>query len=53
MSLTATELVRADQEHLIHPLHHPVDNASTVVYVRGGVTIEDVDGTSTSMGSGL
>jgi adenosylmethionine-8-amino-7-oxononanoate aminotransferase len=45
MSLTAAELVRADQEHLIHPLHHPVDNANTVVYVRGrGVTVEDIDG---------
>ena len=45
MSLTAAELVRADQEHLIHPLHHPVDSANTVVYVRGrGVTVEDIDG---------
>ena len=45
MSLSAAELVRADQEHLIHPLHHPVDTANTVVYVRGrGVTIEDIDG---------
>src|SRR5258705_2671547 len=45
MSLTAAELVRADQEHLIHPLHHPVDNADPVIYVRGrGVTIQDVDG---------
>ncbi len=40
LSLSADELVRADQEHLIHPLHHPVDTANTVVYVRGrGVTI--------------
>jgi adenosylmethionine-8-amino-7-oxononanoate aminotransferase len=45
MSLTAAELVRADQEHLIHPLHHPVDNANTVIYVRGrGVTVQDIDG---------
>jgi putrescine aminotransferase len=45
MSPTAAELVRADQEHLIHPLHHPVDNANTIIYVRGrGVTIEDIDG---------
>jgi putrescine aminotransferase len=42
---TTAELVRADQEHLIHPLHHPVDNANTVIYVRGsGVTVQDIDG---------
>ena len=40
MALTAAELVKADQEHLIHPLHHPVDNANRSIYVRGrGVTI--------------
>jgi adenosylmethionine-8-amino-7-oxononanoate aminotransferase len=45
MSLTAADLVRADRDHLIHPLHHPVDNASPVIYVRGrGVTLQDVDG---------
>jgi putrescine---pyruvate transaminase len=45
MSTTTGELVRADQEHLIHPLHHPVDNANTIVYVRGsGVTVADSDG---------
>src|ERR1044072_8432781 len=45
MSLTAADLVRADRDHLIHPLHHPIDNASPVIYVRGrGVTLQDVDG---------
>jgi len=45
MPPTTGELVRADQEHLIHPLHHPVDNENTVVYVRGrGVTVVDSDG---------
>jgi putrescine---pyruvate transaminase len=45
MSTTTGELVRADQEHLIHPLHHPVDNANTIVYIRGsGVTVADSDG---------
>src|SRR5216683_7447033 len=45
MLMTTADLVRSDREHLIHPLHHPVDNANTVIYVRGrGVTIEDVDG---------
>ena len=45
MSPTAAELLRADQQHLIHPLHHPVDNANTVIYVRGrGATVWDIDG---------
>src|SRR3989442_10272451 len=45
MALTAAELVKADQEHLIHPLHHPVDNAEPVIYVRGrGATIQEIGG---------
>src|SRR3989304_3080031 len=45
MALTAAELVKADQEHLIHPLHHPVDNAEPVIYVRGrGATVVDIGG---------
>ena len=41
----AAELVKADREHLIHPLHHPLDNANTVIYVRGrGAVVEDIDG---------
>ena len=45
MTLTAAELVKSDQEHLIHPLHHPVDNADPVIYVRGrGATVEDING---------
>jgi putrescine aminotransferase len=45
MALTASELIKADQEHLIHPLHHPIDNAETVIYVRGrGATVQDIDG---------
>src|SRR4029434_223796 len=35
MALTAAELIKADQDHLIHPLHHPIDNAEPVIYVRG------------------
>jgi putrescine---pyruvate transaminase len=42
---TAADLVGADQKHLIHPLHHPVDNAKTVIYVRGrGATVWDIEG---------
>jgi putrescine aminotransferase len=45
MTLTAAELIKADQEHLIHPLHHPVDNAEPVIYVRGhGATVQDIGG---------
>jgi putrescine aminotransferase len=45
MALTAAELLKADQEHLIHPLHHPIDNAETVIFVRGrGATVRDING---------
>jgi adenosylmethionine-8-amino-7-oxononanoate aminotransferase len=45
MALTGAELVKADQDHLIHPLHHPVDNAEPMIYVKGrGATITDVGG---------
>ena len=45
MPLTAAELVKADHDHLIHPLHHPVDNAEPVIYVRGrGATVTDIGG---------
>lgn len=45
MTLSPAELVKADQEHLIHPLHHPVDNAEPLIYVRGrGATVTDVGG---------
>src|ERR671936_494606 len=30
MALTPAELVKADHEHLIHPLHHPIDNAEPI-----------------------
>jgi adenosylmethionine-8-amino-7-oxononanoate aminotransferase len=45
MPPTAADLVKADQEHLIHPLHHPVDNAEPMIYVRGrGATVTDIQG---------
>jgi adenosylmethionine-8-amino-7-oxononanoate aminotransferase len=45
MSQTAAELVKADQEHLIHPLHHPVDHQEPVIYVRGrGATLQAING---------
>jgi adenosylmethionine-8-amino-7-oxononanoate aminotransferase len=45
MAMTAAELIKADQEHLIHPLHHPVDAAEPTIYVRGrGATVFDLGG---------
>ena len=45
MALTPAELVKADHEHLIHPLHHPIDNAEPIIYVKGrGATITDATG---------
>jgi adenosylmethionine-8-amino-7-oxononanoate aminotransferase len=45
MALTAAELIKADQEHWIHPLHHPVDAAEPMVYVKGrGATLSDIGG---------
>ena len=40
-------LIRFDQEHLIHPLHHPADHTEPLVAVRGrGARIEDIEGRS-------
>src|SRR6266550_3802698 len=45
LSATAAEIIKADQEHLIHPLHHPIDHAEPMIYVRGqGATIETLGG---------
>jgi adenosylmethionine-8-amino-7-oxononanoate aminotransferase len=45
MSRTTRDLVSVDRRHLIHPLHHPVDNQHPKIWVRGqGSTIEDADG---------
>src|SRR6185503_15288137 len=45
MALTPAELVKADHEHLIHPLHHPIDNAEPIIYVKGrGAIVTDATG---------
>jgi adenosylmethionine-8-amino-7-oxononanoate aminotransferase len=45
MPLSAAELIRVDQDYLIHPLHHPSEHASPAIYVRGrGAIVEDIDG---------
>jgi putrescine---pyruvate transaminase len=45
MTLDPAVLVKNDQDHLIHPLHHPSDHLEPMVYVRGrGATITDIQG---------
>jgi len=45
MKLATNDLLKADHDHLIHPLHHPVDHADPLIYVRGcGVNITDIEG---------
>jgi putrescine aminotransferase len=45
MALSTEELVRSDRDHMIHPLHHPVDHVQPAIYVRGrGAIVEDVNG---------
>lgn len=45
MTLDTADLVKADLDHLIHSLHHPVDHAQPVIYVKGrGSTVQDVEG---------
>lgn len=45
MEMSTSELASADRKHQIHPLHHPVDMAEPLIYVRGqGITVWDVEG---------
>jgi len=45
MPLEAAQLIKDDQDHLIHPLHHPSDHLEPMVYVRGrGAVLTDVQG---------
>src|SRR5205809_3017749 len=45
MAVQPAELIKSDQDHLIHPLHHPSDHLEPMVYVRGrGATITDIQG---------
>ena len=44
-TLSPAELVKADHAHLIHPLHHPTENAEPLIFVKGrGAVITDVQG---------
>src|SRR4029453_11682950 len=45
MPVEPAVLVKDDQDHLIHPLHHPSDHLEPMVYVKGrGATIPDIQG---------
>ena len=45
MPVEPAVLVKDDQDHLIHPLHHPSDHLEPMVYVKGrGATITDIQG---------
>ena len=45
MALTTAELIKTDREHLIHPLHHPVDADQPLICVSGrGSSMTDVAG---------
>ena len=44
-SASVADVLRADREHLIHPLYHPADHTKPMVVVRGeGTDIVDADG---------
>ncbi|MBI2879929.1 MAG: aspartate aminotransferase family protein, partial [Candidatus Rokubacteria bacterium] len=44
-TLNAAELVKDDQAHLIHSLHHPLDHAEPLIYVEGkGAVVKDIQG---------
>ncbi len=44
-TLSPSDLVKHDQEHLIHSLHHPMDHAEPLIFVKGrGPVITDVQG---------
>src|ERR687885_1276597 len=44
-SASVADVLRADREHLIHPLYHPTDHAKPMVIVRGeGTDIVDANG---------
>jgi len=42
---TPADLVKHDQDHLIHPLHHPLEHAEPLIFVEGkGAVIKDIQG---------
>ncbi len=44
-TLSPADLVKHDQDHLIHPLHHPLEHSEPLIFVRGrGAVITDAQG---------
>lgn len=44
-TLSPADLTKRDQDHLIHPLHHPSEHLEPLIFVRGrGAVITDVNG---------
>src|SRR5918995_1923413 len=45
VQVSTVDLVKEDQEHLFHPLHHPADHQSPKVWVKGeGIYLWDAEG---------
>jgi adenosylmethionine-8-amino-7-oxononanoate aminotransferase len=45
MSDSATDLIELDRKYQVHPLHHPSEHQSPIIYVRGkGSVVEDIHG---------
>jgi putrescine---pyruvate transaminase len=45
IEMSTSDLATADRQHQIHSLHHPIDLADSVIYVKGhGINLWDVDG---------
>jgi hypothetical protein len=42
MALSPAELIAIDREHLVHPLHHPIDHSDPIIYVRGHGAVGEV-----------
>jgi len=43
--VSTVDLVREDQEHLFHPLHHPADHQAPKIWVKGdGIMLWDAEG---------
>jgi putrescine---pyruvate transaminase len=43
--ISPSELVQQDREHLIHPLHHPDEHESPIIFAQGkGAILTDVEG---------
>src|SRR4029078_9119574 len=43
--ISPSELIQQDREHLIHPLYHPDDHESPIIFAQGkGAVLTDVEG---------